>query len=63
MLVAAEATAMGTFLAMICEAATWVMNQATTIGQTIVSTPVLAIALVVPILGGAVGLFTRLLRH
>ena len=63
MLVAAEATAMGTFLAMISEAATWVMNQATTIGQTIVSTPVLAIALVVPILGGAVGLFTRLLRH
>lgn len=63
MLVAAEATAMGTFLAMIGEGATWVMNQATTIGQTIVSTPVLAIALVVPILGGAVGLFTRLLRH
>lgn len=63
MLVAAEATAMGTFLAMIGEAATWVMNQATTIGQTIVSTPVLAIGLVVPILGGAVGLFTRLLRH
>lgn len=63
MLVAAETTAMGTFLAMIGEAATWVMNQATTIGQTIVSTPVLAIALVVPILGGAVGLFTRLLRH
>lgn len=63
MLVAAESTAMGTFLAMIGEAATWVMNQATTIGQTIVSTPVLAIALVVPILGGAVGLFTRLLRH
>lgn len=63
MLVAAEATAMGTFLAMIGEAATWVMNQATTIGQTIVSIPVLAIALVVPILGGAVGLFTRLLRH
>lgn len=63
MLVAAEATAMGTFLTMIGECATWVMNQATTIGQTIVSTPVLAIALVVPILGGAVGLFTRLLRH
>lgn len=59
----AEATAMGTFLTMIGEGATWVMNQATTIGQTIVSTPVLAIALVVPILGGAVGLFTRLLRH
>ena len=59
----AEATAMGTFIAMIGEDAPWVMNQATTIGQTIVSTPVLAIALVVPILGGAVGLFTRLLRH
>lgn len=59
----AETTAMGAFLAMIGEGATWVMNQATTIGQTIVSTPVLAISLVVPILGGAVGLFTRLLRH
>ena len=59
----ADTTAMGGFLAMIGEGATWVMNQATTIGQTIVSTPVLAISLVVPILGGAVGLFTRLLRH
>ncbi len=59
----AETTAMGAFLAMIGEGATWVMNQATTIGKTIVSTPVLAISLVVPILGGAVGLFTRLLRH
>lgn len=63
MLVAEASTAMGSFLAMIGEGATWVMNQATTIGQTIVSTPVLAISLVVPILGGAVGLFTRLLHH
>ena len=51
------------FLAMIGEAATWVMGQATTIGTTIVNTPVIAIDMVVPILGGAVGLFTRLLRH
>lgn len=51
------------FLAMISEGATWVINQATTIGQTIVSTPVLAISLVVPLVGGAVGLFMRLLRH
>lgn len=53
---------MGTFLTMIGEGATWIMNQATSIGQTIVSTPVLAIALVVPILGGAVGIFKRLLK-
>lgn len=51
------------FLAMISEGATWVMGQATTIGTTIVNTPVLAIGLVVPILGGAVGLFMRLLHH
>ncbi len=51
------------FLSMIGEGATWVMSQATTIGTTIVNTPVLAIGLVVPILGGAVGLFTRLLHH
>lgn len=61
-MIAAEATAMGTFLAMIGEGATWIMNQATGIGKTIVSTPVLAIALVVPILGGAVGIFKRLLK-
>ena len=51
------------FLSMIGEGATWVMSQATTIVSTIVNPPVLAIGLVVPILGGAVGLFTRLLHH
>lgn len=61
-MIAAEATVMGTFLTMIGEGATWIMNQATSIGHTIVSTPVLAIALVVPILGGAVGIFKRLLK-
>lgn len=61
-MLAAEVTAMGTFLTMIGEGATWIMNQATGIGKTIVSTPVLAIALVVPILGGAVGIFKRLLK-
>ena len=59
----AETTAMGSFLTMIGEGATWIMNQATSIGQTIVSTPVLAISLVVPLLGGAIGIFSRLLRH
>lgn len=56
-------TAMGSFLSMIGEGATWVLDQAATIGQTIVDTPVLAIGLVVPIVGGAVGLFMRLLRR
>lgn len=51
------------FLSMIGEGATWILNQATTIGTTIVNTPVLAISLVVPILGGAVGLFMRLLKR
>lgn len=50
------------FLAMISEGATWIMTQATGIGKTIVDTPVLAISLVVPILGGAVGIFKRLLK-
>ena len=61
-MIAADVSAMGTFLSMIGEGAAWIMNQATSIGQTIVSTPVLAIALVVPILGGAVGIFKRLLK-
>ena len=56
-------SAMGSFLSMIGEGATWIMGQAGTIGTTIVNTPVLAISLVVPILGGAVGLFMRLLRR
>ena len=51
------------FLAMIGEGATWIMSQATSIGNTIVNTPVLVISLVVPILGGAVGIFMRLLRR
>lgn len=59
---AGTTTAMGSFLSMIGEGATWLLDQAATIGSTIVSTPVLAISLVVPILGGAVGLFMRLLR-
>lgn len=50
------------FLSMIGEGATWIMTQATGIGKTIVDTPVLAISLVVPILGGAVGIFKRLLK-
>lgn len=54
---------MSDFLSMIGEGATWIMHQAGTIGNTIVTTPVLAISLVVPILGGAVGLFMRLLRR
>ena len=65
MILAEEAggTAMGGFLPMIGEGATWIMTQAGNIGNTIVNTPVLAISLVVPILGGAVGLFMRLLRR
>lgn len=65
MILAEEAagTAMGGFLSMIGEGAAWIMGQAATIGTTIVNTPVLAISLVVPILGGAVGLFMRLLRR
>lgn len=65
MILAEEAagTAMSSFLSMIGEGASWIMNQAATIGTTIVNTPVLAISLVVPILGGAVGLFMRLLRR
>lgn len=51
------------FLSMIGEGATWILSQAGTVGETIVKTPVLAISLVVPILGGAVGLFMRLLRR
>lgn len=59
----AETTTMTSFLTMIGEGATWIMQQAASIGQTIVDTPVLAISLVVPILGGAIGIFTRLLHH
>lgn len=54
---------MAAFLEMIGEGATWILGQAATIGTTIVDTPVLAISLVVPILGGAVGLFMRLLKR
>lgn len=54
---------MTAFLSMISEGATWIMTQATSIGQTIVNTPVLAISLVTPLLGGAIGIFCRLLRH
>lgn len=60
---AEEASSMSSFLSMIGEGATWIMTQAQSIGTTIVNTPVLAISLVVPILGGAIGIFVRLLRH
>ncbi|MCM1309227.1 MAG: hypothetical protein NC223_11560 [Butyrivibrio sp.] len=60
---AEEASSMSSFLSMIGEGASWIMTQAQSIGNTIVNTPVLAISLVVPILGGAIGIFVRLLRH
>lgn len=62
-MLAAEATTMTTFLSSLSEGATWVLSQAETIGEKIVNTPVLLIGLVVPILGGAIGIFCRLLKH
>lgn len=50
-------------LSTLSEAATWFLSQAATVGETIVSTPFLLVSCVVPILGGAFGLFFRLMRR
>lgn len=50
-------------LSTLTEAGTWFMTQATTVGETIVKTPFLLVSYVVPIIGGAFGLFFRLMRR
>lgn len=50
-------------LSTLTEAGAWFMTQASTVGKTIVETPFLLVSCVVPILGGAFGLFFRLMRR
>lgn len=58
----AEATAMGGFLETMSEVATWIFGQIGTIGSTIMNTPFLLVSTGVFLLGGAIGIFGRLLH-
>lgn len=58
----AEATTMSGFLSTMSEVATWIFGQITTIGQTIMDTPFLLITTGFLLVGGAIGIFGRLLR-
>lgn len=43
------------------EVATWIFGQVATVGETIVSTPILMVTMGFLLLGGAIGIFGRLL--
>ena len=58
----AEVTAMGTFLETMSEVGTWIFNQVTTIGTTIMNTPFLLVTTGVMLVGAAIGIFGRLLH-
>ena len=58
----AEATAMGGFLETMSEISTWIFGQIGTIGSTIMSTPFLLVTTGFLLVGGAIGIFGRLLK-
>lgn len=60
-MILAEATTLTGLLADASEIATWIFGQITTVGQTIASTPILMITMGFLLLGGAIGIFGRLL--
>lgn len=53
---------MTAFLSIMSEIATWIFGQVTTIGETIMGTPFLLVSTGVFLLGGAIGIFGRLLK-
>ncbi len=59
----AEATtsAMTEFLGTMSEVATWLFGQVTTVGSTIMDTPYLLVGTGIFLVGGAIGIFGRLL--
>lgn len=56
-----ETSAMGNLLTTIGEVSTWAMGQIPEIGEAIATTPVLALGLGFFLIGGAIGIFGRLL--
>ena len=58
----AETTAMGGFLSTMGEISTWIFDQVTTVGSTIMNTPFLLVTTGVMLVGAAIGIFGRLLH-
>ena len=54
-------SAMTEFLGTMSEIATWIFGQVTTVGQTIMDTPYLLVTTGFLLVGGAIGIFGRLL--
>ena len=53
---------MTSFLSTMSEIATWIWGQITTIGETIMGTPYLLVTTGFLLVGGAIGIFGRLLK-
>lgn len=49
------------FLGTMTEVATWIFGQVTKVGETIMSTPYLLVGTGIFLIGGAIGIFGRLL--
>lgn len=58
----AEATTITTLLSTASEVATWVWSQVTSVAETISSTPILIVTFGLLMVGGAIGIFSRLLH-
>ena len=56
-----EVSAMTEFLGTMSEIATWIFGQVTTVGETIMETPYLLVTTGFLLVGGAIGIFGRLL--
>ncbi len=57
----AATSAMTEFLSTMTEVATWLFGQVTTVGNTIMDTPYLLVGTGIFLVGGAIGIFGRLL--
>lgn len=60
-MVVAEATSLASLLSDASSIATWIFGQVATVAETIVSTPILMITVGFLLVGGAIGIFGRLL--
>lgn len=58
-----ETTAMSQFLTTMSEVAEWLFGQVSTVGETIMGTPYLLVGTGIFLVGGAIGIFSRLLKH
>lgn len=61
LLAEAGASTMTGFLGTMTEVATWIFGQVTKVGETIMSTPYLLVGTGIFLIGGAIGIFGRLL--